>query len=62
MDQVTNWSRRFDDPIVMPGGSTIRTIGEAAEYATGLPRIGNTEPWQRAAKVLHEAADNRGQA
>jgi hypothetical protein len=35
----------------MPDGSTIRTVGEAAEYATSLPRkIGNTEPWQRAAK------------
>jgi hypothetical protein len=45
----------------MPDGSTIRTIGEAAEYATSLPRkIGNTEPWQRAARVLHEAAEHGG--
>lgn len=45
----------------MPDGSTIRTIGEAAEYATSLPRkIGNTEPWQLAAKVLHEAAEHGG--
>src|SRR5687768_18354419 len=29
----------------VPDGSTIRTIGEAAEYATSLPlRVGNTEP------------------
>jgi hypothetical protein len=58
---MTSWSRRFQDPITMPDGSTIRTIGEAAEYATSLPRkIGNTEPWQRAAKVLHEAAEHGG--
>lgn len=45
----------------MPDGSTIRTVGEAAEYATSLPRkIGNTKPWQRAAKVLHEAAEHGG--
>ncbi len=48
-----NWTRRFDDPVPMPDGSTIRTIGEAAKYATSLPRTtGNTEPWQRAARVL----------
>jgi hypothetical protein len=45
----------------MPDGSTIQTVGEAAEYATSLPRkIGNTEPWQRAARVLHEAAEHGG--
>jgi hypothetical protein len=56
-----NWFRRFEDPIKMPDGSTILTIGEAAEYATSLPRkIGNTEPWQRAARVLHEAAEHGG--
>jgi hypothetical protein len=45
----------------MPDGRIIRTIGEAAEYATSLPRkVGNTEPWQRAAKVLHEAAEHGG--
>ncbi|MDR6306376.1 hypothetical protein GGQ85_004107 [Nitrobacter vulgaris] len=56
-----NWSRRFEDPIPMPDGRIIRTIGEAAEYATGLPpKVGNTEPWQRAAKVLNEAAEHGG--
>ena len=45
----------------MPDGRIIRTIGEAAEYATGLPpKVGNTEPWQRAAKVLNEAAEHGG--
>jgi hypothetical protein len=56
-----NWSRRFEDPVPMPDGSTVRTIREAAEYATSLPRkIGNTEPWQHAAQVLHQAAEHGG--
>lgn len=47
---VVNWSRRFQDPIPMPDGSTIRSIGEAAEYATSLPaKVGNTITLQRAA-------------
>jgi hypothetical protein len=33
-----NWSRRFQDPITMPDGSVVRTIGQAADYATGLPK------------------------
>ena len=49
---MTNWSRRFQDPITMPDGSTIRTIGQAAEYAISRPtRVRDTEPWQRAARV-----------
>lgn len=44
----------------MPVG-IIRTIGEATECATSLPRKnGVTKPWQRAAKVLHEAAEHGG--
>ena len=40
----------------MPDGRIIRTIGEAS-----LPRkTGATKPWQRAAKVLHEAAEHGG--
>ena len=48
-----NWSRRFDNPVPMPDGSTIRTLGEAAEYAIRRPKKArSTEPWQRAAKGL----------
>jgi hypothetical protein len=56
-----NWSHRFQDPITLPDGTTIRTIGEAAEYAIRRPKtVRNTEPWQRAARVLHEAAEHGG--
>jgi hypothetical protein len=45
----------------MPDGSTIRTIGEAAEYAIRRPKKArNTEPWQRAAKGLQLAAQHGG--
>jgi hypothetical protein len=45
----------------MPDGRIIRTIGDAAEYAIRRPKkVRNTEPWQRAAKVLHEAAEHGG--
>jgi hypothetical protein len=60
MVEKVDWSRRLDDPIPMPDGSTIRTVGEAAEYATKkLPRkIGNTPPWQRAAGDLAMASEH----
>jgi hypothetical protein len=61
LGQTMNWSRRFDDPVPMPDGSTICTIGQAAEYATSLPRkVGSTEPWQIAARVLNQAAEHGG--
>jgi hypothetical protein len=61
MAAKVDWSRRFAGPILMPDGSTIRTIGEAAEYATSLPRkIGNKPQWQRAADALHQAAEHGG--
>jgi hypothetical protein len=56
---MANWSRRFEDPIPMPDGSTIHTIREAAEYATKLPkRMGDTEPWQHAAGDLAMASEH----
>lgn len=61
MAEKVDWFRRFDDPIELPDGQIINTIGEAAEYATSLSaKTGNTEPWQRAAKVLHQAAEHGG--
>jgi hypothetical protein len=54
-----NWSRRFDDPVPMPDGSTIRTIGEAAEYARNLPkRLSDTVLWQHAAGDLLMASEH----
>jgi hypothetical protein len=56
---MKDWTRHFGDPIPMPDGGTIRTIGEAARYAAKLPkRIGDTEPWQRAASDLAMASEH----
>jgi hypothetical protein len=45
----------------MPDGTTIRTIGEAARYATKLPKkIAATEPWQAAVKSLMMASEHGG--
>jgi hypothetical protein len=51
------WSRRFDDPILTPDGSTMRTIGEAAAYAAKLPKkLGKSPAWQRASRHLVRAS------
>lgn len=56
---MADWKRRFDDPVPMPDGSTIRTIGEAAEYATKLPKkISEAEPWLHAVCDLLMASEH----
>lgn len=55
------WTQRFDDPIVLPDGSKLRTLREAIAY------LGKTVPKSErdhpavvlAATVLSEAADGR---
>jgi hypothetical protein len=33
-----SWSRAFDDPIPLPGGGELRTLRDAGEYVTALPK------------------------
>jgi hypothetical protein len=33
-----DWQRGFEDPIPLPGGRTLITLREAADYITGLPK------------------------
>ncbi len=33
-----NWSRPFDDPIVLPDGGELRTLLDAGRYVDALPR------------------------
>ncbi|MBR0913139.1 hypothetical protein [Bradyrhizobium japonicum] len=50
------WSRAFDDPV--PGMKTLR---DAAEYITRLPKAEQVKPhWQAAAEALLMAAEGRG--
>ena len=56
---MASWSRHFDDPIPMPDGAVIKTIGEAARYAEKLPKkIAATAPWQSAARDLLMASEH----
>ena len=32
------WSRRFDDPIMLPNGKTLVTLEDAGNYITKLPK------------------------
>lgn len=52
------WSRRFDEPIILPDGRKLRTLKDAAEYVLALPpNIQNERPWQFAAECLKNAAE-----
>lgn len=35
---ATNWKRRFDEPIKVPGGGKLVTLKDAADYIMGLPK------------------------
>ena len=55
---MTDWRRRFDDPISTPDGKTLRTLEDAAEYVLALPKNMQDEPaWQFAAECLKNAAE-----
>ena len=50
---MTGWSRRFDDPISLPGGRKLVTLRDAADYITSLPKKESDLPeWQTAIEVL----------
>lgn len=55
------WSTPFDDPIPLPGGRTLRTLQEAADYIMQLPRDAQREThWQVAIEQLINAAEQGG--
>jgi hypothetical protein len=33
-----NWQRRFEDPVLLPDGTLLHTLGDSADYITGLPK------------------------
>ena len=48
-----DWQRGFEDPIPLPGGRTLITLREAADYITSLPKKESDLPeWQTAIEVL----------
>jgi hypothetical protein len=47
----TVWQRKFEDPL--PDGRKLITLGDAADYITGLPKKESDLPeWQTAIEVL----------
>jgi len=54
---LLDWSRPFDDPIVLPDGRVLRTLHDAGHYATALPKaVQERVEWQTAAEMLILAA------
>ena len=55
------WSRRFDDPIDLPGRHQFTTLEEAAGYIMKVPKAEQKlEEWQAATEALIMAAEGRG--
>jgi hypothetical protein len=55
------WSRRFEDPILLTDGRTLRTLGDAGSYI--MTQQGETrqlDEWQAAIEALLMAAEDRG--
>jgi hypothetical protein len=47
------WSTPFEDPIPLPGGRTLVTLKDAADYITKLPEKESAlQEWQTAIEVL----------
>ena len=47
------WSRKFEDPILLPNGKRLVTLEDAGNYITKLPRAEHEAPeWQTAMEVL----------
>jgi hypothetical protein len=48
---LSDWSRRFDDPIPLPNGRELVTLKDAGDYITKLPQAEPAAPeWQTAMK------------
>jgi hypothetical protein len=55
------WSREFEEPIPLPGGRTLRTLRDASDCITKLPKAVHSAPeWQAAMEALILVADLGG--
>lgn len=56
-----SWSRRFEDPIKLPSGKTLRTLRDAADYIQKLPaKEAEKRHWQTAIRELLISAERGG--
>jgi hypothetical protein len=50
---ISGWSRKFENPIVLPNGRKLATLLDAGEYIHSLPKATQqTAPWQNAIEAL----------
>jgi hypothetical protein len=50
---MADWSRIFEDPIPLPGGSQLVTLLDAGNYINGLPKADQQlDEWQAAVEAL----------
>ena len=57
----TGWGRHFDDEMALPDGRALRTLRDAGEYVTRLPKAEQAKQhWQTAAHELIIAAERGG--
>ena len=53
MKPVAVWARRFDNPILLPGGRELLTRRDAGDYITSLPKTEqDLEEWQAVVEAL----------
>jgi hypothetical protein len=55
------WHRTVDDPIPLPKGGELRTLRDAANYITKLPKREHDAPaWRAAIEALMLVAEHGG--
>jgi hypothetical protein len=53
-----SWSLKFDEPIALTKGKSLRTLRDAGEYVAALPKKESALPhWQLAASCLLSAVE-----
>jgi hypothetical protein len=56
-----SWERPFDQPVPLPNGPPARTLRDAADYITKLPKSErDRREWRLAVHMLIDAAEDRG--
>ena len=56
-----SWSLKFSEPIPLAKGKALRTLRDAGNYVTALPKKGSSQShWQLAASCLLQAAEKGG--
>jgi hypothetical protein len=55
------WTEHIDEPIKLGAGKALRTLRDAADHITALPRqVAELEHWQDAIACLIAAAEGKG--